>query len=73
MGAAWMLDHPTLDASRSYQGMSRPSRNERLWNVYSSAYSPPMWAPFSATERFISSTVNSGASVTTANSRKTSK
>jgi hypothetical protein len=36
-------------------------------------YSPPMWAPFSATERFISSTMSSGASVTTANKRKTSK
>jgi hypothetical protein len=32
-----------------------------------------MRAPFSATERFISSTANSGTNVTVANKRKTSK
>ena len=36
-------------------------------------HSSPMWAPFSATERFISSTASSGTSVTTANKKKTSK
>ena len=38
-----------------------------------SRYSAPMWAPFSATERFISSTTNTSATMTTANTQKTSK
>ena len=37
------------------------------------AHSPPMRAPFSATERFISSTTNASASVTTAKIQKQSK
>ena len=38
-----------------------------------SAHSPPMRAPFSATERFISSTTGTSASITTAISQKQSK
>ena len=37
------------------------------------SYSPPMWAPFSATERFIKSTTGVSASITTAISQKQSK
>jgi hypothetical protein len=36
-------------------------------------HSAPMWAPFSATERFISSTTGTSTSVTAADSQKTSR
>jgi hypothetical protein len=36
-------------------------------------YSPPIRAPFSATERFISNTANTSAAMTTANTQNTSK
>ena len=36
-------------------------------------YSPPIRAPFSATERFISSTTNASATMTTASTQNTSK
>ena len=39
----------------------------------SQAYSPPMWAPFSATERRIGRTTNTSAKLTTAKTEKTSK
>jgi hypothetical protein len=38
-----------------------------------SVHSPPIRAPFSATERFINKTTNVAASITTANSQKQSK
>src|SRR5262249_29772425 len=38
-----------------------------------SGYSAPTWAPFSATERFMSSTKNTSATAKTAHSQKTSK
>ena len=37
------------------------------------SHSPPIWAPFSATERFITSTTGTSTSATTASSQKISK
>jgi hypothetical protein len=57
-----------------FDSLSGRILNGRIWRsgVWS-AYSPPIRAPFSATERFISSTTNTSATMTTASTQNTSK
>ena len=56
--------HAPQELTQSDKSQVRPS--DRV-------YSAPMWAPFSATERFISRTSRTRAAATTAPSQKTSK
>ena len=73
---------PVLDSNLVPVGSSESARKPGFNKIlpkrtaYSSAcavYSDPIRAPFSATERFISSTTNTSATMTTASTQNTSK
>ncbi len=61
----------TSSRTRNARAMRAPK--PLVGKLKMSLYSAAMWAPFSATERFISSTRNASATATTAKIRKQSK
>jgi hypothetical protein len=50
-----------------------PEADVQCRPISAASYSDPIRAPFSATERFISSTTNTSATMTTASTQNTSK
>jgi hypothetical protein len=65
------IENPAAQQCRDVPGgMAAHSKRAA---VRETIHSPPMRVPFSATERFISRTTGTSASVTTANIKKTSK
>jgi len=62
-----------LSAGRTVEALRRRRLTVRAGVVFAQAHSPPMRAPFAATERFIRSTTGTSASITTAISQKQSK
>jgi hypothetical protein len=68
-----MADDNLLDFPGEYRTPHDRDRDRWLAVAIDMFHSPPTRAPFSATERFISSTTGTNISVTTANSQKTSK
>ena len=63
----------TTNSEGLYDTSSIVAGNYSHGSVRFEIYSAPMCAPFSATERFMSSTMNASPSARTANMRKTSK